>query len=342
MVNSLQVLVDDQDPDIEYLCKVTQETVLGTYYNDTWTTIASQECGSSGWFRYSFIGTGFQITAPASTSSDFSIQIDNAPLVTQKGDGRYQSPELKNGQHTITYFTAPTNSSPAFDYLTYTASGSTKLKGRTIIHDDNDGTVAYGGNWTKQPPLPLAFDNSTGLYQNTAHWSTTVGDTVSYRFTGTSVLVMGITTRSDVPASITFILDGVMMVNTITNSSLDGFPMTKLFHALDLDAKSHFLFINMTDVSPTRPIGIDFIAYNASFDSLGDIQTPLDEGISIPEDKTQAVAIAGGVIGAAIFVAAIAICLFVWKRQRDQRQRRVFLMKHQIQDPWIELQRHQP
>ena len=56
MAQNLQVLVDDQDPSVEYLCDVVTLILPDVYYNDTWTSVASPTCGYGGWFRYTFIG----------------------------------------------------------------------------------------------------------------------------------------------------------------------------------------------------------------------------------------------------------------------------------------------
>ncbi|KAF8627451.1 hypothetical protein AX17_006265 [Amanita inopinata Kibby_2008] len=333
MVKSLQVLVDDQDSDIQYLCDVAHHSVPGTYFNNTWTMILSPECGSSGWFTYSFIGTSIQINAPSRSSSEgpYSVEIDGGSRVSLKGKHRYTSPTLDDGFHNVTFFAGASGPLPPFDYLTYTAGPSTPIKGRTIIHDDDDGTLVYNGHWTREPPVPVTLNNSTSLYQDTAHWSSTVGDSLLYKFMGTSVLVMGVSIRSDANASLAFTLDGNSTVKTLSNSHLDGSPMAQLFHAYDLDVGPHTLFIDTVDVSVTQPVGIDFIAYNTSYSRLSDITTPFDNGITIPQERTQAVAIAGGVIGSGIFITAIAICLYVWRRQRDQQRRRALLM---IKEPW--------
>ena len=48
-------LLDDQSADIAYLCPVTHQTVLGSYFNNTWTSISDESCGD-GWFQLTFSG----------------------------------------------------------------------------------------------------------------------------------------------------------------------------------------------------------------------------------------------------------------------------------------------
>ena len=51
----MQYLLDDQSADIAYLCPVTHQTVLGSYFNNTWTSISDESCGD-GWFQLTFSG----------------------------------------------------------------------------------------------------------------------------------------------------------------------------------------------------------------------------------------------------------------------------------------------
>ena len=75
---------------------------------------------------------------------------------------------------------------PAFDYLTVTAGPNTMLYGKTIAVDDNDKSIAFRGSWSQAPQYPPStpFDYTTRLYQNTAHWTSTIGDTMEFSFEG--------------------------------------------------------------------------------------------------------------------------------------------------------------
>lgn len=56
MSQAITIIVDDQDENINYLCPVVKQTVAGTYINNTWTAVENAECGSGGWFKYTFSG----------------------------------------------------------------------------------------------------------------------------------------------------------------------------------------------------------------------------------------------------------------------------------------------
>ena len=111
-----------------------------------------------------------------------SVTLDNAPLAAQ-ADGSFESSALPDGQHTLKYAIGSVKQAPVFDYLTVTAGPSTPINGRTLIVDDSE--LTYKGSWSTNPPHALKYDYSTSLYRDTAHWSSTVGDTIEFQFTGT-------------------------------------------------------------------------------------------------------------------------------------------------------------
>lgn len=218
---------------------------------------------------------------------------------------------------------------PGFDYLTYTPGSSTPLNGQVIIQNDNDAILDYGGGWSVLVPRSVEFDD-TLLYQGTAHWSRTVGDSVLFRFTGwhhnngrsshklmhhfagTSITVMGVSTPSEMNASLTFTLDGNKSLQTITQTNLTRTTIVRFFHARDLQPTQHALNINVTNIAAAGPIGIDFFAYSTSLSSLSEIST----SATIHREKNLLVAMTGGIIGGLTFAVGL---FFAWKRQRHRR-----------------------
>lgn len=296
-------VVDDQDPQIQYLCPVTKQTVLGSYFNKTWTTINDPSC-NNGWFKYSFRGTQISIVASSSNvNQDFAIQIDQGGLVHPGGRGSYVSPVLTDGEHTLVYSAGNISDDPAFDFLTVT---TTSPANRTVIVDDTD--FEYTGNWSSEPPASVAFDPSLPPYLNTTHWTNSVGDTISLKFTGSSISVYGIlpnlTSTENMTA--TYIVDGKSTALSLPASVNMVSPMTQFFHA-DLESGSHNLFINITSVSTHQPIGFDFILYNS---------TTTAEPSSDTSNKTGL--IVGSVLGAIFGLCLILLLLFLVKRKRKQ------------------------
>ena len=50
------IFVDDQDPEVKYLCPSFKQKVAGAYYEDTWTSPQKKESCGTGWFQYTFYG----------------------------------------------------------------------------------------------------------------------------------------------------------------------------------------------------------------------------------------------------------------------------------------------
>jgi hypothetical protein len=262
------LLVDDQDILIQYLCPSLYQNVHGSYYNNSWTTVLSESC-DKGWFEYTFYGTGIHLATSVATGSTYSVKIDNGSFVSHTGSGAYDSPALTDGKHTITYAADDAKSTPVFDYLTVTAGQSTHLEGQTLIVDDSDSSISFAGSWSNSPSTSLSFDYSTSLYMNTTHWSSKTGDSLQFQFEGTSISLFGIVTNMSGGGNITasYTLDGVSTSLAIPPGTLQSLPMVKLFHA-DVKPGIHNLAVDITNIQGSPSLGIDFITYNASFDSV--------------------------------------------------------------------------
>jgi hypothetical protein len=313
------VIVDDQSKDIKYLCPVDQQTVAGTYINNTWTSVKSPQCGSDGWFQYTFNGT--RILVAASSPNDdqlFSVMIDDGPRMNYTGSGYYESPVLSDDRHTITYY-APSGASDlssTLDYLAVTAGRTTFLNGHTLIVDDSDDTVTYGGGWTTESPIPLTFDFSTSIYQSTTHWSHSIGDTIEYNFLGDSIALYGIvanlTSSARKNISMTYILDGVPTERGIPAGTLEGLPKAALFHSSNLTAGQHTLIVNVSDIASPQAIGFDFFLYNSTASDV----TASAASANPSATRSRAGAIAGGVIGALLLLGLLFFALLQLSKRR--------------------------
>ncbi|KAJ2916119.1 hypothetical protein MD484_g4268, partial [Candolleomyces efflorescens] len=326
-MSTFTLLVDDQDAQINFLCPTLKQKVFGSYSNNTWSTIKSGSC-STGWFEYSFYGTGIKVDIPtAQPSQDVSVTLDNAPLTAQ-ADGSFESSALPDGQHTLKYAIGGVKQAPVFDYLTVTAGPSTPINGRTLIVDDSQ--LSYKGNWSTNPPKALKYDYSTSLYRDTAHWSSTIGDTIEFEFTGTSVAVYGLAAnimegsrRNNLTASYT--IDGVTQTRGIPAETFDSVPMTEFFHA-DVPAGRHTLVINLTDVAYPRTFGIDFIAYNASVDSITSLPGYQPAANAAPKfeagsSKLNGGAVAGIVVGTLALVGVLVAAGWFWRSRQAKKSK---------------------
>ncbi|KAF5369376.1 hypothetical protein D9758_002692 [Tetrapyrgos nigripes] len=254
---TVNYIIDDQDAEVTYLCDVqkfpqnsTNESesqaltfgVAGGYYQNTWATINSTDCGNA-WFKLQFNGTRVFISSrfslPSSSSGDssdssdtgsaYAIELDSDPLTPQplppSGLATYLSPLLPadSVDHNLIYVSGNTSLAPTFDYAVITAGNQTTLRGRNIVVDDmdvysedpsgtrNGGTgglghvLQYKGNWGVLSPETFVLDNQTPVqsYMNTTHWAWGVGDSVKISFAGTSISLYRTIPRSSSTASST-------------------------------------------------------------------------------------------------------------------------------------------
>jgi len=316
MPSSATIFVDDQDPNVRYLCPVEKQKVAGSYYKNTWTSPQNISCGM-GWFQYTFQGTAAQVATAFIAPADFPVSIDNDDFLLYTGNGTYESPILPDGNHTITYAMGNLTVMPAFDYLTVTAGPKTMLYGKTIAVDDSDDSISFRGNWSQSSPYPPSFDYVSRLYRSTSHWTSTVGDTMEFKFQGSSLVVFGMvaynkTAQRNITAD--FTVDGVSQSRTISNTTLPYSPMVELFRS-NLTDGNHTLLFNLTDIQGDRALGIDLITYNASFNYL----TPAHSSSS----RVPAWAPKLGIALAAIagFAFFLTIGIIFWQRFRKDRHR---------------------
>ncbi|KAJ7044152.1 hypothetical protein C8F04DRAFT_942736 [Mycena alexandri] len=317
---SLTLIVDDQDPRIIYHCPVTKEAVKGpSYFHNTWTTIDSLSCGlQSGWFSHVFNGTQARIWVSASqTNSNYSVKIDGGPFIPQSGSGYFESPILDDGQHTIVYGASAVDLFPAFDYLTVTAGSTTQLLGRTVIVDDAEITQ-YSGQWTTQPPTPLALSRPSAIYKNTTHWSRTVGDSFTLQFTGNSVAVYGVVPNNTDTANSTFSysVDGVSTVVPVPLTSTQVDVMTEFFHA-DVPAGTHTLVFNVTEVAPSHVFGVDFVLYNSTVDTSSPEGSTVQTPVARHPNHTRI--IVGATIGSIAALVLLCSLLCLYKRSKSRK-----------------------
>ncbi|KAF9533112.1 hypothetical protein CPB83DRAFT_529207 [Crepidotus variabilis] len=316
--NTATIFVDDQNPDIHYLCPVQKQNIFGSYYNNTWTSVISDDC-SKGWFQYTFNGIGANIHASFSKSSNFSVKLDNGQFVSQTGNGSWTSPLLTDGEHTVTYAMGmPKNVYPALDYIAVTAGPSTSLQDKTIIVDNDDSAISYSGSWSKTSPVSASFDYAKTMYQNSSRWATKAGDSMSFQFEGSSVSLYGMAvfnTTSLQNITAVYTLDGVSKNWTISNNTISYLPLLELFHA-DVGPGNHTLNFNITNIVGDRSLAIDFVAYNASYSSIQPL--PMQALDAPSNDWKPKVGISIGVIAG--FALLLALGLFFWRKTKASQR----------------------
>ncbi|TFK40784.1 hypothetical protein BDQ12DRAFT_648037 [Crucibulum laeve] len=307
MVKNVTLVVDDQDKAINYLCPSKKQTATG-YYNNTRTTIDNVSCGSSGWFQYTFQGTGIRVIAVALQSHSYSVKIDDGAFEDQSGGGYFESPILPDGQHTLTYAVGDLDAVPMLDYLTVTPGPSTQLMGQSLVVDDSDDILTFSGKWSTSAPRGFPSNTTNNLYQGTSHWSSTVGDSFQFQFAGTSVSLYGALFNAVIKnISLSFVINGVPIPTTISNSTLDTVPFVQLFHT-DLQTGNQTVVVNIMDISSEQAVGFDLITYNANFNNLASMPTFGPSAIIAARiRKSHVGAICGGIVGLVLVIVALIV-----------------------------------
>ncbi|KAG5648429.1 hypothetical protein DXG03_005003 [Asterophora parasitica] len=263
--------------------------------------------------------TGVEIVASCSKADhDFAVKIDDGPWVKQHGRGRYESPLLVDGHHTVTY-AAGELELPTLDYLIVKAGPSTPLQDRTIIVDDGSPSLTYAGDWTTDIVHPLANNFSTTAFKSTIHWTKTVGDTLQFNFTGSAIAIFGTFVNHSQTLeqnfSAIYTIDGLSTTRYIPTGSLDGLPMARLF-SVDAPDGFHTFAINVTQITPPMAVGFDFLTYNASFANIASVdghQTPMPASRNM---KIPAAAIAATVIGMMALICTTLLVFLIHRKRR--------------------------
>ncbi|KAJ7924572.1 hypothetical protein B0H13DRAFT_1533586, partial [Mycena leptocephala] len=180
------------------------------------------------------------------------------------------------------------------DYVVVTVGELTSLQGQRILVDDKSPEIAWAGTgWTERNnftlPIPCSLpsgqfvkSNNTTMsdftaevapHGNTTHATSTPGDSFTFRFAGTSILVSGITPGNPSTDNwiirMDFTLDGNINSTTFTSglSSDPVKPHFTYFSANDLSLGNHTLVANVTELAgtPLPTMAIDYLTYQPSF-----------------------------------------------------------------------------
>ncbi|KAF8914940.1 hypothetical protein CPB85DRAFT_469007 [Mucidula mucida] len=326
-------IVDDQDPDITYLCPTVAKNAPNSYFHDTWSTIGNDTVCSDGWFNYTFRGQGVNIQSGLSGggTKSYSVSLDGDALQPQTDEGGYDSGILADDEHTVMYTTGAMSYSPNFDYLTVLAGNTTNMRGRSIIVDDKDGLIKYSGaGWISASITNSveAFPYGRGPYRDSVHWTKEAGESLSFEFLGSSVALYSVLpAQKDGGITIQYFIDDNFVTSAgVSNTDNAPVPMFKLFEADGLSDGTHVLTANITSVISSYSIGIDFATYNASFDNIDEMPTsglsstsPGSKGST--HKRNHVGAIVGGVVGGLAFIGIVMLALYVLRARRRQQQR---------------------
>ncbi|KAF9049587.1 hypothetical protein BDZ89DRAFT_1057465, partial [Hymenopellis radicata] len=318
-------IVDNNDRDISYLCSSVHFSSLPNVYRGTLSTTSPTSCDDA-WFTYSFNGQGAKVMAGFSAprthafSVNGTLTIDNNMNVTGAGEISFDS--LPDGEHTLTYSTLNASLAPMFDYLVIEAGENTEMRGRTVLVDDMLSDIKYTGIGWKV--VNINSVTVSDVYETTAHITETVGDSLSMKFRGSSVALYAVIPRGrDGNMTLRYNVDNGPAIEVVAANSdlidLQMFPV--LQEDLKDDDVEHLLTVNVTAVTESFQLAVDFIAYNATFERIGDLDTVPVSSSTTTHKQSHTGAIVGGVVGGLCFIGLVMLGLYIMRNRRARRQR---------------------
>ncbi|KIM46780.1 hypothetical protein M413DRAFT_422146 [Hebeloma cylindrosporum] len=299
----LRVILDDNAPDFKYSGGDWTLSTLVQWYSQTSNYPGFATDTVFGSFTLEFEGTS--IAFIGNTPENFFAESQIATVSIDGGRAYnttygttappayvqwYQSPTLADGKHNITISHL---AGTAVDLALITVGPKTSLQGKTLIVDDDNSAIQYSGTWSSNTSPFNAGTLPDGFpVGNSTHRSTTLGDTITFRFTGesifgiksdrlsykigTSVSVYGIFSWVQVGSlTATYTLDGTTVPQTysVTTRSpqfMEDYGEASnyiLFSSETLAAGDHTLVINITQCINQTFI-LDYITYAPSFSAL--------------------------------------------------------------------------
>ncbi|KAF8891342.1 hypothetical protein BD779DRAFT_198002 [Infundibulicybe gibba] len=207
MSQGILLVVDNESDAVIYGGREWQWSHLSRWYggSSTWPAFAPGLNGSPeityGSFNFSFHGTAVAFYGNTATRfQNATVSIDGgSPYNSSFPDPSsqeylqwYQSPQLQEGNHTISL----TNlADVSVDFIVVAAGPNTPLSGQTVIVDDDDPSIHYTGSWDRDgglfSPDPSTSNPSGYPFHNGTHQSSTEGDVLTLEFTGTSINISG-------------------------------------------------------------------------------------------------------------------------------------------------------
>ncbi|PPR00928.1 hypothetical protein CVT24_000248 [Panaeolus cyanescens] len=283
MSSGQQFVLDDSSEDFRFSGAEWTVTHLMQFYGGTSRTPRTPvdpQAPQFGTLSLTFEGTSvsfFGMTPSPPASQNVLVSIDgNTPYETTIGDGTvhygqwYQTPLLQEGRHNITIDRI---TGASLDYAVVSAGQQASLTGRKVVVDDRNPLVTYGGSWRQTDQTLLSPITPGGRpLGNSTHQSWTQGDTVTFKFSGTSLAVYGIFSWRNLGVlSATYTIDGSSLSESyiVTTSSPEyinniGDASNFLYYAVDaLSAGEHTLVIDITRCN-NQTFALDYITYTPS------------------------------------------------------------------------------
>ncbi|KAF7336456.1 Gpr1 family protein [Mycena sanguinolenta] len=352
-------------------------------YNNTNFNLQSTPFGEGAWV-FQFDGTAvalFGITPPAQFNQTFGIgdpPFHKVNITNPKDYSARSYPSPSQGGSFYTSSILPNASQIqvgitgarglAIDYALVGVGPSTDLQSQTILVDDSSSEIIWNGSWTIQAnytlpvPCQLAFSSNSddgfstftanmSPHGNSSHFSNEVGDSFTFSFAGTSLLVSGVTPGDDMGQDwllqMQFTIDeNVTTSNFTRDPNYISKPHFEYFKSDPLKPGNHTFTAKIVNAvgSVVPGANIDYITYKPSFLTIQDKPNfgPVPNGISTQsqsasnpsgtfhsstpssngkeKDHPTAGPVAGGVVGGILVILLLVLSWRWWKKRHRERK----------------------
>lgn len=266
----------------------------------------------------------------------------------------YQSPTLSDGSHQISLSHLAGTS---LDFAVVTVGNNTPLASQVAIVDNEDPLITFKGNWESREASFTSGQSPDGFpFHNSTQDSTTIGDNLTFSFTGTaccpthcngssfslgqSAAIYGIFNWSNLGLlTLTFIMDDSSLSRTFQVTATTPQFQSQLgqqqnfqFFSYDfLQPGNHTLVVNVTNCV-NQTFSFDYITFAPSFSTLATRPnlTSLTDTVSNDSSSSHKLS-AGAIAGIAIVVIIVSLGGVLFSR----RQRRKKISQHSISEPFI-------
>ncbi|THU75913.1 hypothetical protein K435DRAFT_879998 [Dendrothele bispora CBS 962.96] len=272
-----------------YPGQIVYVTGIEGYYQGTLTIINGSASLLIHYVGHNFYLFGWTASGEEIALSTFGDNQGEPQAVTIGSDScrtrgqLYTSPE--DSATGIQYFHFNT-SGTEIDYMLIEVSEETDLRGQTILVDDSNPEILWhGGSWSEEvivqtnnrwndrPNCSSASKQKIYPHGNGTHHSRSGGDSFTFQFAGTSILVAGFDPR--LPNSIltmNFTVDSNSTLLSFSpdkdlNQSSAGSPHFIYFSDDSLRPGNHTLIVNVEQIENTTAT-IDYLTYKPSFSNL--------------------------------------------------------------------------
>ncbi|KAJ7490752.1 hypothetical protein FB451DRAFT_625500 [Mycena latifolia] len=318
----MSVIVDDRDDQVQYHGEWEQRSGSAPEYQST--SSASMTRGDNATFTFEGTSIGIFGTVGPGNGATMNFSVDQSPRNSYTAPPApstlfhqllWSSGLLSDGSHTLLITQDSSEIQKSVIFLDYILYNATSTAGKTLFVDDGDARAEYSSGWN--------VTGGNGNFEQAAHFSTSVGSSVSLAFEGTFVSVNGPvffgTDGEGFSASVA--IDGVSPcpIAQYNPSQVQTTFNNVLFTTSTLAPGNHTIVIPALD---DHPLSVDYFLFgdltNTSGSATSPIPTILPEifpSTSQNSKSSNVPAIIGGALGGLVFFTLVVAGLFLRRRR---------------------------